>query len=517
MSFITDLDLLPQDVFEEIVLGPATEDERTQLEAARRIAYARRSPGSFGYTTQAGFWKWAAHLEVLDQIMLSVAGGGKFVIVSLPVRAGKSELVSKMFPVWYLGHNPDKRVVFGTYEAGFAQDVGGACRDMFEAFGDTVFGLRVRQDARSKAKWMIEGHRGGMMSVGRGGSFTGRGADIMIIDDPIKNAEEAFSPTIRKHLIDWYTTTVRTRLQSGASVVLVLARWHNEDLAGWILNQLGDDWDGDPWEEFRMPMLAEENDILGRELGAPLWPELYDLEYCLQTKKSVGEYTWNALYQQRPTPTEGGEFGVEFWREAAPPKPSDVLAACRFWDLSAGGTGSDFTAGTLMVRTKQNLFWILDVAHFDGSTSETEQFVQTTVRNDMGAGWPRYATAIEQTPGAGKAVAERYLRDVLTGFPAHGIPLPGGSGPKDKVTRAAGFISAQQNGFVHLATTVDSGGNAVRPAWHQRFVTEASLFPNSDYDDQVDSANGAYVFLLKNRTRTQKAGIRSVANRVIGG
>ena len=865
MPLVTDLDLLPQDVFDELLIGPSDPSERKQLEAARRIAYARRSPGRFGYTTQAGFWQWARHLEALDEIMLQVAGGGKFVIVSLPVRAGKqlkctesvrtgsrgvvphgelrqgdlvyhpsgqlvevlantgvqeparyvrvsfsdnthmdchpnhewnlkhraenrfrtreakdlfelklhspefdkrqnkeikrpvyslpfvdalegpdqnlpigpytvgvwlgdgvrtkqaltlgpddadqiiahldepytegpshpdtgvlhfnipnfqtrwrglgmgyyetavkripeiylqgslrqrrallaglvdsdghvdnagrvtftgrnqelvedvrhlvrslgyrvgqvsryddertghtidgnlcdssgtdwriswtpwdgqpqgyllrkrservrkrehvyvtgvewigdhagnciqvdaedglylagedlipthnSELVSKLFPVWFLGHNPDKRVVFGTYEAGFAQDIGGACRDMFEAFGETVFGLKVRQDARSKAKWMIDGHRGGMMAVGRGGSFTGRGADIMIIDDPIKNAEEAFSPTIRRHLIEWYTTTIRTRLQAGASVVLVLARWHNEDLAGWILNQLTEDWNGDPWEEFRMPMLAEENDMLGRAYGEPLWPEMYDKAYCEQTRDSVGEYTWNALYQQRPTPTDGGVLTEAGWRRAAAPPMEEVIGAVRFWDLSAGGVSSDYTSGCLMVRTRGNLFWILDMAVQSGLTAaESERFVRDTVTADMQLGLPKYSTAIEQVPGAGKAVAERYLLNVLTGYPAYAIPLPGGRGPKDKETRAGGMISAQQNRFIYLALLPTPDGRELFPAWHAPFVAQCALFPNSDYDDQVDAATGAYTFLLKDRTRTQKAGIRSVANRNI--
>lgn len=426
-----------------------------------------------------------------------------------------SELTSKTFPCWYLGHNPDKAVVFATYEAGFAQDIGGTCRDKFEAHGETIFSLKVRQDARAKAKWMIDGHRGGMMSIGRGGAFTGRGADVMIIDDPLKNAEEAFSPTIRGHLIDWYTTTIRTRLQAGASIILVLARWHHEDLAGWILEQIDDDWDGDPWEEFRMPMLAEEEDMLLRPVGTPLWPEMFDLDYCERTRKSVGPMTWSSLYQQRPTPQEGGEFQREHWRTGAPPDRKELVKVCRFWDLSAGGNDSDWTVGCLMGITKDNLYYVYDVFRTKGEIAATDRMIREVTEHDCEKHWPRYSAVIEQVPGAGKAVVDRMKRDVLRGLPIRSHPMPGGRGPKDKVTRAAGFIAAQQNEFVYLVNEPGPDGQMIRPKWHEDFKQECGLFPNTDYDDQVDAANGAFQWLVSDRVGSTKVTARTRAGRKV--
>jgi len=145
-----------------------------------------------------------------------------------------------------------------------------------------------------------------MISAGVGGAITGRGAHLLIIDDPVKNAEAAMSETIRKRQWEWWLATARSRLEPGALVIVLMTRWHEGDLGGRMLAESANG--GDPVREIRLPALAEEADPLGREKGEALWPARYSIDYHENTRKTIGPYWWAAMYQGRPTPDEGGIF-----------------------------------------------------------------------------------------------------------------------------------------------------------------------------------------------------------------
>lgn len=232
----------------------------------------------------------------------------------MPPRHGKSEFVSRYFPAWYLGRFPDKRIILTSYEAGFASGWGRKARAVLTEFGPEVFGVRVSQASRAGDDWGIEGREGGMVTAGVGGPITGRGADVLIIDDPVKNAEEARSPTIREKVWDWFESTASTRLEPGGSIVLIMTRWHLDDLAGRVVAGQGE-FGREPWTVVNLPALARDNDPIGRAVGEPLWPERYDLK-ALEPHQA-DPYWWSALYQQDPTAEGGVEWPPEYFDHAA--------------------------------------------------------------------------------------------------------------------------------------------------------------------------------------------------------
>ena len=224
----------------------------------------------------------------------------------MPPRHGKSTLISEYLPAWFLGSFPERRVILASYEADFAASWGSKTRSLFEEHGRSLYRVAVDERSRAASRWDLAQRPGGMVTAGVGGPITGRGAHLLVIDDPIKNAEQSLSPTIREKQWEWWLSTARTRLEPGAVVVVVMTRWHEADLGGKLLQASSEG--GDPVREIRLPALAERGDPLEREVGEALWPERYSREYLEHTKRVVGPYWFSAMYQGRPTPDEGGIF-----------------------------------------------------------------------------------------------------------------------------------------------------------------------------------------------------------------
>ena len=180
-----------------------------------------------------GAWQPAKHLDLLCEKLEAVERGELLrLMVFMPPRHGKSEVVSKKFPAWYLGRNPDKEIIISSYSADLAYDFSRIARNTFREWGPKLWGLNLADDSSAVGRWGIQGHRGGLVAAGVGGPITGRGAHVAIIDDPFKNYEEAASETIRQKVLNWYKSTLRTRLAPGGAIVLVMTRWHEKDLAG---------------------------------------------------------------------------------------------------------------------------------------------------------------------------------------------------------------------------------------------------------------------------------------------
>lgn len=235
----------------------------------------------------------------------------KILMVFVPPRHGKSQQCSIDFPAWYLGRNPDKEIITASYSAELAQDFGTKTRDKIESeqFKHIFEELSLKEDERAKAKWRT-GQGGSYTSVGVGGPITGRGANILLIDDPIKNREEAESEVIREKIWSWFTSTAFTRLEPGGVVVVILTRWHDDDLAGRIINH------PDLSKRIKImkfPALAEIEEP-NRPRGYPLWPQKYPREALAEIKTTVGPYDWAALYQQDPILSENQEFKPGWFR-----------------------------------------------------------------------------------------------------------------------------------------------------------------------------------------------------------
>lgn len=303
------------------LLRCATASELQSLERLLSIT----SPAAFATAVSNGKWKMARHLAYLDRaimesIQLAEAGQRDGLIVSMPPQNGKSEICSKYLPAWYVGTYPERRVILASYEADFASSWGRKARDLLEEHGD-LFGVKVSKRSSAANRWDIEGHDGGMVTAGVGGPITGKGASLMIVDDPIKGDEEARSARHRQKQWEWWQSVATTRMRPGGLIVVVQTRWHRDDLTGRIQDQARTN--GQRWLTVKLPALAEDNDPLGRAPGEALWPEVYSREFLERSKATRTTYYWRALYQQDPQAEGGTEwpesyFGPEIWFDEWP-------------------------------------------------------------------------------------------------------------------------------------------------------------------------------------------------------
>lgn len=240
------------------------------------------------------------------------------IMIFVPPRHGKSETSTKKFPSWVLGKEPDFPIIVSTYSQDLSTKFGQGTRDIMNSNNyQAIFNTRLREDTKAKASWMTD-EGGGYEAVGVGGAITGKGFKIGIIDDPIKNDEEAESQVIRDKVHDWYKTTFYTRQEGNAAIVVIQTRWHDDDLAGRLIKEEQEsrqngDIDYDKWEIINFPAIATVDEP-NRKEGEPLWPSKFNLEQLNKTKRTLGPYKWSALYQQNPVDAEAQEFKKHWFK-----------------------------------------------------------------------------------------------------------------------------------------------------------------------------------------------------------
>lgn len=429
---------------------------------------ARDSPAGLAATASGGRWMMAPHLEVLNRKLVDVAESRiNRLIVSMPPRSGKSELISKYLPAWYLGRYPDRRIILTSHESDFAASWGRKVRDIIDEHGREIFGIAVRPDSSASNRWDIAGRAGGMITAGVGGAITGRGANILVIDDYLKNAQEAHSPTVRENHREWWRSTAYTRLEPGGAAVIVATRWGNDDLIGWLIKE-----EPETWEVINFPALAGDDDPLGREPGEALWPERFDRAKLLEIKGAIGSRWFSSLYQGSPQPDEGGLF-KRHWFTLVDASPAQARRV-RFWDLaSATGDTSDYTAGIKMAASAGGIYTIEDVVHGRWTPHQRDEVMLQTAHLD-GTGVHVY---VEQEPGsAGLSVVAAAVR-LLSGFVIRGDRPTG-----DKATRAGPLAAQCEAGNVRM----------LRAAWNRDAIEELITFPLAEHDDIVDGCSGAF-------------------------
>ena len=402
------------------------------------------------------------HLELLASKLEGVAAGRiKRLMVFMPPRHGKSNLSSEIFPAWYLGHKPAHQVMFTTYGQDLADGFG---RKVRNAVGDArhvrSFPESILADDSKSAQRFNTTAGGVYYAVGAGGAVTGRGADLLLIDDPMKNREEADSRLMRDKLWDWYASTAYTRLMPGGAVVLIQTRWHEDDLAGRLLN--GDE----RWEVVNLPAIAEPGDMLGRQEGVPLWPERYGLDDLNRIRSTIGEREFIALYQQRPSPLEGALFRRDWIARGKAPRSGTRVAMGVDLALSTK-TSADYTAIVIMARDEFGKLYVLDAVRERVDFPGALRLIRL-----MADKWSPKAIAIEQV--AYQAVVVQELLRQTT------LPIKGVTPDKDKVTRAQPLALRYEQGLVYHEDL---------PSW---FEDELLSFPQGLHDDAVDAAVYAY-------------------------
>ena len=428
------------------------------------------------------YMRGVPHLELLMSVLDRAANvGGQRIIVSLPVRHGKSTSASHYFPVSYLDRWPEKNIILASYEASFARSFGRKVRNSIDEF-ESLLRVRIAEDSARADRWNTN-EGGGMMTAGVGGPITGRGADLLIVDDPVKNWQKAQSKGDREMIWDWWTSTAYTRLEPGASVVIIMARWHQDDLCGRLLAHAASG-DGDQWQEIRLPALAEANDPMGRAVGDALWPERYDEARLAKIKHTTTPQVWSSLYQQSPTPAGGSIFKREwFVNTMAMPNPADIVKQVRAWDCAATENGGDWTVGLLLAQLRDGRFVVLDVARQQLSSGGVDRLIKATALQDG----PDVRVFEEREGGSsGKAVTDRREIDLqaawVTQYRRRGTYTavhPTG----EKSTRYSGAAAQASAGNLWLL--------AAAP-WARVLIAELAEVPNAEHDDQADALAGAY-------------------------
>lgn len=408
-------------------------------------------------------WQWNAPHLVLIRRQLAAVTDGRIsrLMLFLPPRHGKSEMTTVRYAAWRLQRDPAKRVIIGAYNQTLANKFSRKVRRIAEAQGVPIDPARTAVD-----DWeTLAG--GGVRAAGVGAGVTGMGGDLIIIDDPVKNREEANSLTYREKVWAWYTDDLYTRLEPGGSIILIMTRWHEDDLAGRLLTSD----DAQNWHVVNLPALAEANDALGRHPGAALWPERYNEAELASIRQAIGGRAFASLYQQRPVEQEGGMFRRSWFKFTD--KPPAMAAATRYWDMGATAGGGDPTTGVKMGRGVDGLYYVLDVRRGQWATNARDDVIQQTGIQDGTA----ITQWIEEEPGSAGKDRMAYLVRRLAGLPVRG-DRPTGS----KETRAEPYAAQVEAGNVVLA----------RGAWNAAYIDELCMFPNGAHDDQVDASSGAF-------------------------
>lgn len=432
-------------------------------------------------------FRFYRHVDILIGILQRVAEGDiTRLMIFWPPRHGKSELISRLFSAYYLYRHPKRWVGLTSYGATLAYSLSRNARDNYKRAGCTTKG-----DAAAVEQWET-GEGGGLWAAGVGGGITGKGFHLGIIDDPVKDAKEAASETFQLNSQAWYSSTFYTRGEPGNAIIITLTRWNESDLAGWLLQQENEE-EPERWHIVNLPAIAEETpqrfpstctiEQDFRKVGEALCPERYNLTKLAKLKQRVGSYFWNALFMQRPSPPEGGMF-KRHWFEIidAVPKTAQRI---RGWDRAASENAGDYTAGALIAKDSNGVYYIEDVVRGQFGDLECEKIInQTTIADN--AKYPNMATWLEQEPGSsGKAVANITIR-ALAGYVVKAERSTG-----DKATRAQPFAAQAEANNIKL----------LKGAWNTAYLNELAAFPYGAHDDQVDASSLAFTKLALTRER----------------
>lgn len=427
----------------------------------------------------APWYVWYKHCEVLGEQLQRIADGElKRLMVYEPPRHGKTIQGSKLFPAYFLDEYPEKFVGVNSYAAELAYTLSRAARDFYIEGGGVL-----KSDAAAVKHWETQSG-GGLWAAGVGGAITGKGFHLGIIDDPLKNAEEAASEVIRAKQKDWYDSTFYTREEPGGAQFITQTRWHEDDVSGYLLQKELEE-SPENWTILCLSAIKEPSIFAfpetcrlipdWRQDGEALCPERYPIEKLTKIRDKIGSYYWNALYRQNPQPREGNMFKRE-WFQILPAAPNRLGAYVRYWDNAATEGGGCYTAGVLMGKDAENNLYVLDVVRGQWSPKERNDVQRQTCFLDTQRHGSGVQFWVEEEPGgSGKETAQRQIANFL-GFIAYSEKVTG-----DKVFRAEPFAAQAEARNVFL----------VAGDWNKAYLDELCGFPNGKYKDQVDASSGA--------------------------
>lgn len=412
-------------------------------------------------------YQTAAHIErLIEALEWAVRTPNARLIVTMPPRHSKSLHVSEFLPAWFLGRNPDKRIIGASHSAALAYTFSRRVRNQFDDPRWPFPGVRVAGDKGAVQAWDIEGQRGGYLAVGVGGRPTGQGGDGIVLDDVVGSAADADSQTTRDSTWEWYQGTIRTRLEPGGFIVLTATRWNEDDLTGRLL--AASETGGESWRHLYMPAIDDA--------GYALWPERWPLDALERIRSAVGPRVFEAQYQGRPAPDSGNVYQRDWWRYwQVMPDRGAFDQIIQSWDMTFRETRSgSFVVGQVWGAMNADRY-LLDQVRFRGDFPAAVQAVRA-----LSAQWPEAHEKIVENKANGPAIVAT-LRHEIPGL----IEVQPEGGKEARANAVAWQI---ESGNVYLPDP------KVKP-WSADVVEEASSFPNGANDDQVDALSQALLRL----------------------
>jgi len=429
---------------------------------SRLIAYsAYQWPG---YRDAAHHRLIARHLEAVER------GEIKRLMITMPPRHGKSMLASEFFPAWYLGRNPNHYVAMATYAQELADDFGRKVKNQIadSAFEAIFPGVKLADDSKSAKRFHIDGleggyehglnQRGAYYAVGVGGPLTGRGAHLLLIDDPVKNREDADSEIVRKKTKDWYTSTAYTRLMPGGRVVIIQTRWHEDDLSGWLLAE----HKHEGWVTLDLPAI--------NDAGEALWPEQYSIEELDRIRRALPARDWSALYQQQPTPDTGDYFKEDWLRPYEKAPARETLRVYGGSDYAVTADGGDYTVHAVVGIDPEGRMYLLDLWRKQAASGTWIESFCDLVKYWKPIGWAEETGQIRSGVGP---FLERRMRERQAFVAREQFPTRG-----DKAVRASSIRGRMELDGLYVP---------INAPWYAEFRSELLSFPAGKHDDQVDA------------------------------
>ena len=463
-ALLERLPYLPEEVREEAI------ELIERIAASRELLSCREDFMPFVKKQWPGFIS-GRHHAIMAEVFEKIARGElKRVCISMPPRHTKSEFSSYLLPAWFLGKFPEKKVIQASHTAELAVGFGRKVRNLVdsESYREVFPDVKLQADSKAAGRWQT--NKGGeYYAVGVGGAMTGKGADLLIIDDPHDEQEAAlaaYDPTVFDKAYEWYTSGPRQRLQPGGAIVIIQTRWSKRDLIGRVLDahhRKG----GDQWEVIEFPAIMPS--------GNPLWPEFWPLEELLATKANISPVKWQAQYMQQPTSEEGALVKREWWKPWGGPPPKRV--ECEFviqsWDTAYRvNNRADYSVCTtwgVVQRDGRNVIVLMDILK---ERMEFPELKKAALK--MYQRWRPDACIIE-AKGSGDSLVQELRR--------MGIPLSSFTPARgeDKLTRVNAIADVFASGMVFAPYDKHVPGAA-------ELIQEFAEFPNGSHDDMVDAS-----------------------------
>jgi predicted phage terminase large subunit-like protein len=453
----------PRDLLAAITLTtkPAVAPAERQTEAIQSLI-------AFTEHTYARYRSAVLHKAIAEQLERVERGEIDRLQLLVPPRHGKSELASRRFPAWYLGRHPERQFISVSATEDLATDYGRDVRNIIASEGyGAVFDTVLAADSQAAGKWHTS--EGGIFyAVGIGGAVKGRGAHVLLIDDPFAKMEAALSEVERKRVWDWFTGTAYDRLMPGGAIVLINHRMHEDDLSGMLLQQQAAG--GDAWEVVELKALAEEGDPLGRKPGEALWPEAYPVEALDRIRKNIQPRFWSALYQQNPTPEEGDYFKADWLRPYDKTPPRGTMRVYGGSDYAVTAEGGDFTVHLIVGLDPEGRMYLLDLWRKQTAADAWIESFCDLVKQWKPLAWAEETGQIRSGVGPflTRRQRERGAYVFREQFPTRG----------DKSVRAQSIRGRMALEGLYVP---------INAPWYPAFCSELLNFPAGRHDDQVDA------------------------------